>query len=134
MRHHNLEKGGDRAMPVNAAAKTYQQRLDEFVDARIFYEPVPGHFPPADGLRCQACGSPAPKHLRLVEDISGNRYLVGQECYFQLRKAFSEWPEVKRLGRAFEIWIRENESTFKCRQTWQLVELYKQQNSEDKAG
>jgi hypothetical protein len=121
-------------MPIKIARNPYQQRLDEFADSRIFHEPEPGAFPTANGLRCQACGSPAPKHLRLVEDINGSTYLVGQECYFHLRKAFDEWPEVKRLGRAFEIWIRENETSFKNRQTWQLVELYNQKNSEDKAG
>lgn len=112
---------------------TYQERLREFADARIFYEPQGGLTVDAEGRRCQACGSAAPKKLRLLEDISGNQYLVGNECYFALRKAFDEWPEVKRLGRAFELWIKENEAAFKFRHTWQLVELYKQVHSEDKA-
>ncbi len=113
------------------AKEPYAERLEAFANARIFHEPRPGLFAPANGARCQACGSPAPQHLRLIEDIEGNQYLIGQECYFHLRKAFSEWPDVKRLGRAFELWIKQT-AALSNRQTWQLVELY--QNSEDKAG
>jgi hypothetical protein len=121
-------------MSTKTARNPYQQRLDEFADSRIFHELEPGLFQDANGQRCQACRSAAPQHLRLIEDITGSRYLVGQECYFHLRKAFDEWPGVKRLGRAFELWVKENKTTFKYRPTWQLVELYRQQNSEDKAG
>jgi len=110
----------------------YEEKLAKFADSRLFHEVEPGLFQEANGQRCQACGSAAPKHLRLIEDISGARYLIGQECYFHLRKAFDEWPEVKRLGRAFELWIKGNETLCKFRHTWQLVELYQQQNGETK--
>ena len=103
----------------------YEEKLAIFANGRIFYEPIPGHFQDASGQRCQACGSAAPQHFRFLEDIDGNGYLVGQECYFHLRKAFEEWPEVKRLGRAFELWIKQNEFSFRFKPTWQLVELYK---------
>jgi hypothetical protein len=119
-------------MSTRIARNPYQQRLDEFANSRIFYEPEAGYFEDANGMRCQACGSAAPKHLRLLEDINGQRYLVGQECYLALRKAFSEWSEVKRLGRDFELWIKQNQARFEYKHTWQLVELYKQQDSEDK--
>ena len=109
----------------------YLERLKQFANARIFREV--DFVWDANGHKCDACGSAAPKKLRLIEDISGNRYQVGNECYMHLRLAFDEWPEVKRLGRAFELWVKQTEASIGYRHTWQLVELYKHQNSEDKA-
>jgi hypothetical protein len=116
---------------VSPQRASYEERLAIFAGGRVFYEPNPGFFPDANSQRCQACESAAPRHLRLIEDIEGNRYLVGQECYFHLRKAFEEWPEVKRLGRDFELWIKQNEFSFKLKPTWQLVELYIEREAKD---
>ena len=116
---------------VRTSRFPYEERLANFADGRLFHEVEPGLFQEANGQRCQACGSAAPRHVRLIEDISDNRYLVGQECYFHLRKAFEEWPEVKRLGRAFELWIKQNEFSFKFKPTWQLVELYIEREAKD---
>jgi len=116
---------------VRPSRSPYEERLAIFAGGRLFHEVEAGVTHDANGLRCQACGSAAPKRLRNMEDINGNRYLVGQECYLQLRKAFDEWPEVKRLGRAFELWIKENEAALKNRHTWQLVELYIEREAKD---
>jgi len=116
---------------VSHQRASYEERLAIFAGGRLFHEVEAGVTHDANGLRCQACGSAAPKRLRNMEDIDGNSYLIGQECYFHLRKAFNEWPEVKRLGRAFELWIKQNEFSFKLKPTWQLVELYIEREAKD---
>jgi len=112
--------------------QTYQERLEAFANSRIFHQIDVGVFIPANGHRCDCCGSAAPKTLVHLEDIEGNRYLVGYDCYRNLPIAFGEWPEVKRLGRAFELWSSQNRKN-DYEAPWQLLERYNQQNSEDKA-
>src|SRR4030042_6609635 len=121
---------------VTTTRKTaYEQRLADFADSRIFHEVgACGTGYELLGQRCEACGSPAVKHFRMLEDISGARYFVGVECYMHLRKASSEWPQVKEHGRAFELWVQENEKLCRFLHTWQCLEIYLQQNSEDKTG
>lgn len=77
------------------AKHTYKQRLEEFADGKrlkwvgwadkgsekVIYSDLTVQ--PA--FSCQACGSKLPKTFAVLQDlVSGQLYLVGQECYRRL--------------------------------------------------
>lgn len=104
----------------------YYERLAEFANARIFTE-VDFVWDAGD-RRCAACGSAAPKTLRVIEDRDGNRYLVGSECCLCLRTASgSLWEEVLELGRGFELWADARDPIPHMKPLWRLIETYREQ-------
>jgi hypothetical protein len=114
---------------------SYEEKLATFADGRLFHEVEPGMVHEANGQKCQACGSAAPKMLRLIEDMSGNKYLVGSNCCLALHTIPDDkyWEAFKAIGKPIERWIQENKAQLQHKPYFMWLELYLK-NSEDKAG
>jgi hypothetical protein len=122
-----MERSKAMSQKTKLRRPAYRERLREFAAARIFAEV--DFVWETNGRRCDACGSPAPKTLRVLEDRHGNRFMVGNNCYLNLRRACdAEWEEVKRLGRDFELWVEANDPQHH-KTLWRLIELYEEQDT-----
>ena len=111
---------------VSHQRASYEERLAIFAGGRLFHEVEAGVTHDANGLRCQACGSAAPKNLRHIEDMAGNRYLVGKDCCFALRTIPDDeyWELFKAIGRPIELWIEKNKAQLVYKPYFMWLEKY----------
>jgi hypothetical protein len=111
---------------VKTKRVSYEEKLAIFAGGRLFHEVEAGVTHDANGLRCQACGSAAPKRLRNIEDMAGNRYLVGNDCYFALKTIPDDiyWEAFKAIGRPIELWIEENKAQLGYKPYFMWLEKY----------
>jgi len=111
---------------VRPSRSPYEERLAIFAGGRLFHEVEAGVTHDANGLRCQACGSAAPKRLRHIEDMAGTRYLVGNDCYFALKIIPDDeyWEAFKAIGRPIELWIEENKAQLVYKPYFMWLEKY----------
>ncbi len=109
---------------------TYEQRLAQWADARLFrqvdwmaYE-LPGH-------RCDACGSNKVINFRKIEDLEGNQYFVGSNCYFKLWRLDEATWQCYKQTPGIQDWIKQNQHLIPPFQTWHtwesMLEIYLEQ-------
>jgi len=111
---------------VRTKRVSYEEKLAIFAGGRLFHEVKAGVTHDANGRRCQACGSAAPKILRHIEDMAGNRYLVGNDCYFALKTIPDDtyWEAFKVIGRPIELWIEKNKAQLGYKPYFMILEKY----------